>query len=377
MTNYFERYKERFDKSYEKILHAYEYKSTDEVPFIVSDVSYWMDGENPNKIPADYFTNPETMTDYQLKKIDNHLERYEDDYIPMLFPWYGTGVIPSALGCNIQFHEHSDPSVEGTVLKRPEDIRKLSMPDPYKDGLMPKVLETIDYMKAHTDLPVSFTDPQGPLNIALCLCGVENLFIWMYEAPKYVHEIMAFSTEVFINWVKVQKKHMGRELNAGAFPHGILLPEAFGGIWLADDDCTIMSAELYKEFVVPYNATIFKAFGGGTLHFCGSAEHQLENILHTDGCTGVNNFCMGNFKQIYKMQALYEDKLALMVCDFAPLHVNTYYKELFSGLRKKGTIVASFLSEVYALNQSKYDHVARDTDILGKEVYEVFQRYCR
>ena len=90
MMNIYENYRERFASSYERIINAYEHKNTEEVPFIVSDVSYWMDGENPSKIPADYFTNPETMTAYQLKKIENHLQRYEDDYIPLLFPWYRT-----------------------------------------------------------------------------------------------------------------------------------------------------------------------------------------------------------------------------------------------------------------------------------------------
>ena len=105
---------------------------------------------------------------------------------------------------------------------------------------MPRVLKCIDYMNENSDLPVSFTDPQGPLNIALCLCGVENLFVWMYEEPEYVHEIMEFCTEAFIQWVKVQKKHAGQKYNNGAFPHGIILPEGFGGVWLSDDDCTVI-----------------------------------------------------------------------------------------------------------------------------------------
>ena len=50
-----------------------------------------------------------------------------------MFPWYGTGVVPSALGCNIVFQPKMDPAVEGTVIKEPQDIRKLSLPDPYKD----------------------------------------------------------------------------------------------------------------------------------------------------------------------------------------------------------------------------------------------------
>lgn len=373
----YEANKARFDSSYDRILSVYEHKNVDEMPFIISDVNYWMDGVSPKNSPEDYFTNPASMTAYQTNKIINHLQMYDDDYLPLLFPWYGTGVVPSALGCNIQFHAKGDPSVEGTVIKQPEDIRNLKMPDPYQDGLMPRVLATIDHMRGNSDLPISFTDPQGPLNIALCLCGVENLFVWMYDAPNFVHELMEFCTEVFIQWVEIQRLHIGQAHRTGAFPHGIVLPEKFGGIWLADDDCTIISASLYKEFVVPYNSKIFKHFGGGTIHFCGSAEHQIENFLLTEGCTGVNNFCMGNFNQVYQMQKAYENKLALMVCDFAPLEVNTYYGELLSMLKRKGTLVASFLSEEYALMDSKYKNITRDPSTVGNELYQVFQKNCR
>ncbi|GAA0181985.1 hypothetical protein SH2C18_44390 [Clostridium sediminicola] len=374
MVNIYEKNKERFQAAYEKIKKVYEHKETKELPIVLSDVNYWVSGDTPSLIPDDYFTNFESMFDFQVSKIEKHLNKFDDDYIPLLFPWYGTGVVPSALGSEIVFQSKMDPSVHGTVLKEARDIKKLCLPDPYKNGLMPRVLKCIDYMKANSDLPISFTDPQGPLNIALCLCGVENLFIWMYEEPRYVHEIMEFCTEVFIQWVKVQKKHAGQQYNNGAFPHGIVLPEGFGGIWISDDDCTVISPELYKKFVVPYNSKIFKAFGGGTLHFCGTAEHQLENFLNTEGLTGINNFCMGNFSQVSKMQEMFKDKLALMICDFTPLDIEKYYTELINILNFKGTILSTFISPECALVNGKYENIIRDRDELMNKTNEIITR---
>lgn len=370
-------YNDRFEASFNRITAVYDHQQVDRIPFIAADISYWLDGENPDQCPQGYFDDPEVMTNYQMVQIKYHLEHYVDDYIPVLFPWFGTGVVPSALGCEIVFHDYGDPSVKAPILKKPEDIRTLKKPDPYKDGLMPKVLETIDYMCVHTDIPVSFTDPQGPLNIALCICGVENFFIWLYEYPELAHEIMAFCTDVFIDWVKVQKEHMGKRMAATSFPHGIVLPEAFGGIWLADDDCTVISAKHYKEFVVPYNSRILKTFGGGTIHFCGSAEHQIANFLLTDGCVGINNFCMGNFEQIYQMQAAYEDKMALMVCDFTPLDYKGYYDRLFEGLKVKGVIIASFISAEYALSGSKYVNKSRNVNDVTADVYRLLRQKCQ
>ena len=56
------------------------------------------------------------MLRYQVEKIGRHMETYDDDYIPFLFPWYGTGVMPSALGAEIVFQPKMDPAVQGTVL---------------------------------------------------------------------------------------------------------------------------------------------------------------------------------------------------------------------------------------------------------------------
>lgn len=371
----YNKYKDRFAKSAEQIKRAYEHRNKGSLPFIVNHMNYWIDGEDPDFIPDDYFSNPGIMIDFQVKKISQHLELFVDDYIPFLMPWYGTGVVPSAIGCQIYYPSKGDPAIKGTVISKPSQIKDLKKPDPYKDGLMPRVLQTIDYMKKNTDLPVGVTDVQGPLNIALSICGVENLFLWMYIHPNEVHSIMEYSTEVLIDWIKVQKKHAGQENNSGAWPHGILLPEGFGGIWISDDDCTQIPADLYREFVVPYNSKVLKAFGGGTIHFCGSARHQLQNFLDTEWLTGINNFCMGDFIQVKEMQELFRNKIALMLCDFAPLDIEKYYRELFSFLKAESTILASFVMPGYSLHEGKYETSKRDPIEVSKIIFDTIIQY--
>jgi uroporphyrinogen-III decarboxylase len=290
------RYADRIAASYVRIEDAYRHRDNGVVPFQVADVNYWLSGETPALIPDDYFTHCESMLQYQVQKIQRHMEAYDDDYIPFLFPWYGTGVIPSALGAKIVFQPKMDPAVQGTVVTSPEQVRRLSMPDPHQDGLMPRVLNTIRYFREHSELPISFTDPQGPLTTALSIVGPATLFVWLYEYPRAVHELMEFCTEAFIRWIKVQKQEIGPQRARCCFPHGIVLPEQFGKVWLCDDDCGAISPAQYRQFVVPYNARVFREFGGGTLHFCGSAEHQIANLAATEGLVGVNNFCMGNFR---------------------------------------------------------------------------------
>lgn len=364
----------RFDEARDRIRDAYCHRDTGEMPVLINDVNYWVSGETPELIPDAYFTDPATMFEYAMAKIRYHLATFQDDYIPMLMPWYGTIVVPSAIGSKVLFQRGMDPVVEGTLIRRPEDIRKLQPPDPQKDGLMPRVLETIRYFREHSDLPVMFTDAQGPFNIALTLCGVENLFVWAYECPTAVHELMDYATDVLIDWIRLQKREAGQTVTSGAFPHAILLPEGFGGVCISDDDCGLVSPKMYREFVAPYNSRVFKAFGGGTLHFCGSAEHQLENFLATEGLTGINNFCMGNFRQIRRMQELFADRLVVMACDFTPLNIDRYYTDLLSGIGTKGTILSTYPSPELALDNGKYKVVSREGRQLASDAACVIGR---
>jgi uroporphyrinogen-III decarboxylase len=364
---------EKIDKAYARIKAAYDFDLVEEPPVLLGDFNYWVEGDLPGRIPNDYFTNPVSMLDFQIKKIEKHLENYDDDYVPFLMPWYGTTVVPSALGCEVYYPPGGDPTLVSSILTGPDQIVDLLKPDPYVDGQMPMVLETIDLMRSKTDLPVGITDAQGPLNIALSLAGVEQLFVWMYENHEAVHGLMDFATDVLIDWIQVQKVHANQPMKSGAFPHGILLPEGYGGVWLSDDDCVLISAEMYREFVVPYNGRVFEAFGGGTLHFCGTAEHQIENFLETPGLVGINAFCMGDFKQLAKMQVAFEDKVTLMACDFAPLDPNAYFKELFQVVSPRGLILANYIAATFALDNGKYQVIKRDPDVVAQSVWKAIQ----
>ena len=93
----------RFARATERVDAAFRHLDTDDPPIVIQDANYSITGEEPETIPDDYFADGAfaTMLEYQARKILAHLERYDDDYVPFLFPWYGTGVVPSALGSTI------------------------------------------------------------------------------------------------------------------------------------------------------------------------------------------------------------------------------------------------------------------------------------
>ena len=359
---------ERFARATALVEQAYQHVEMARPPIVIQDANYSLAGEDPAGIPDDYFAEGgfAAMLERQARRIDAHLKRFDDEYVPFLFPWYGTGVVPSALGCEIVFPPKQEPAVAGPIVTRPEEISRLVPPDPTRDGLMPRVLRCIDYMRATSDAPVSFTDCQGPLNIALNVVGLERLSIWMYEEPSAVHELMDFCTSVLIDWVQVQKNHAGQPRDAGAFPHFVILPRGRGGVWISDDDSTVLSPHLYREFVVPYNSRVFQAFGGGTLHYCGSATHQLENFLATDGLVGVNNWCMGDFEAVFRAQTAFAGRIVFAVDDVAPVDIEGYFAELIPGLSRRGTIVTIFPSATTATVTGRTVALQRDPYAVGE-----------
>ena len=356
-----ETFSERIARSRARLHDTWEWKNHDRPAVIISDVNYALCGQRD--VPPDYY-NPEVMFEYQMAKIYHHMQTIPDDYVPVLHPWYGTTVVPSAFGVPVVYHEGLDPSLGAPVLEEPEDISRLKMPDFEHDGQFPQVLACIDYMRSHTDVPVCVTDGQGPLNIALSLAGVENLFYWMYDEPEAVHELMNFCADVLIEWVKVQKRRAGHSLTGDAYPHAIEMPSDFGGVAFADDDIGTMSPKQYQDFVIPCNAKVLKAFGGGSMHFCGSANQHLDIVTATEGLHALNNFCMGDFDQIRILHKNMKGRGALMACDFnaasIPWHME-HLKELAK--QPEGLILGIFCTPGMALLENgKYTSSDRTID---------------
>jgi hypothetical protein len=80
---------------------------------------------------------------------------------------------------------------------------------------------------------------------------------------------------------------------------------------------------------------------------------------------------MGDFHQIRCMQQMFDNRLALMVCDFTPLHIESYYRELLADLRTKGTILATYPAAELALEAGKYQIVSREGDCLAQDVARI------
>lgn len=374
------RYHQRSLDAQERIRAAMEFRN-ETAPYLIYDVNYWLFGDLPENIPPDYCdADPASMIACQSAKIDRHMEQYDDCYIPFLMPWYGTGVLASGFGVPVKFQPRMDPAVDLPPLRDVGQIRELRRPDPEKDGLMPRVLQTIRTMRATTDLPVGVTDCQGPLTTALQIVGYDKMIYWMHDHPGAVHELMDKVTDSLIDWVRVQKAAAGQRADDDAYVLGIKLPSGSGGVWISDDDCVIFGPELYREFVVPYNSRVLRAFGGGAIHYCGTATQHIGNYLATDGLTAVQNFTLDRLDEAAKMRgALAEKGIIYMVADFCvgDRRIEPYFEELFHRLGTRGLLVASYIAPAVSLCSGQYAASRRDPQAMGQTVEAAIRKYNR
>lgn len=321
----------------------------EDIPLIINTPCYFGFGNYP--MPKDYWSNPESMVRYQEKGFEKHLSLVEDDTVPYFMPWFGTGVTASAFGCKIKNATGfgDDPGVSSTCITSVQEIAKLKIPDPYKDGLMPTVLNFIDYARKNSDLPIGLTDMNSPLCTAAQLVGYDNLYVWMYEEPEAVYELFDIIEETMIKWVKVQKEHAGEPLDSSSGLQGLWSPKGVG-IWFSDDDLVSMNPELYEKFIVPVHSRIFEVFGGGTVHFCGKGIHQVQNLRNTKHIRAVNNSPMGDFDTFGKLSKELSGKMSIIIQDAAPVDFEKYYPRLFDKVEDlSGIILATFVEDTIGM----------------------------
>ena len=353
-------YLNRFNKSAPKITSIFEEDNAKGIPVIISIKSYWSTGSNYDQMPSDYYSNPASMLRYQEEGIKLHLKELDDDYIPYLVPWYGTGILPSAFGCKVRFPEKPgmDPIVESTCINDIKEIRGIKLPDPNKDGLMPRVLETIEFMKKNSVIPVGLTDIQGPMDTIGLMCGYDKIFLWMKDDPNAVHYLFEVVTEALINWIIAQKRITGEKLDTINGEQQVWFPKGVG-VWMSEDDLVFIGPKQYEDFIMPCHDKILKKFRSGVIHFCGNGTQHISLLAQLENLAAINTWTLWKFDYIRKLQKVLENKIVLVLGDIAPLNIEEYYEELINNVSLNKIILSLAIEENLALVKKGYVISAR------------------
>lgn len=151
------------------------------------------------------------------------------------------------------------------VIKKPDDLKGLAVPDPHKSGRMPVILETIRMLhKKHPNVPIVGFVNGPPDTVTDMVDGhYRRVFTDMAGNPGFVHQCLELATESSITFANAM-------IEAGA----VAIATVEGG--MVDE---VISPAQYDEFVAPYHAKIREAIGVPyVFHQCENATPFFESI---------------------------------------------------------------------------------------------------
>lgn len=206
----------------------------------------------------------EFASDYRVLVESNVkcIEYFEHDAVMLLSdPFRET----SAFGADIYYPEDAVPRCREHIIKSLEDIKKLNNPDVYKNERTLDRIKGTEYFKKllGDSIPV-IGWVEGPLAEACDLAGVNEILLNIAIEPDFVKFLMEKCLVTAKDFAKAQTE-------AGCYVIGV-----------GDAICSQISAEMYREYVLPLHNDLFDfihSLGAFVkLHICGNITHLLPEI---------------------------------------------------------------------------------------------------
>lgn len=177
--------------------------------------------------------------------------------------------ITADLGAEMVYPEDQPPYAAQPLIKSQSDLDCLSKPDVLKkeSRMFDRVLATKQMAgSAGNDcLVLGWVDM--PFAEACSICGVSNFMMLLVENSMLAHKILEFATEIVIDFSLAQLETGAPMIGAG------------------DASASLISAEQYQEFALPYEQRVVEAIrnaGGLTkLHICGNTTHILDDMIES------------------------------------------------------------------------------------------------
>lgn len=234
----------------------------------------------------DYFNDPEICLTVQLRwKLFNfHVMRDDTDFHTDVGQDFSTAYEPSFFGLNSIIEEGKEPTYGKAVIKEPEDLKKLSIPDFYTSGMMPRVHETYRALRELCDDKLHVFFPgwsRGPWSIATIIRGFNELFIDCVDDPNFVKAMMQFIVDSRLSWDKQRMDFLGIKPDDKNYRwmYCVYRRNWNGDLFEDEVDSTLFSPYMNRELIIPYQKQMSDFYGGsGYYHSCGNLTPFLKDI---------------------------------------------------------------------------------------------------
>ncbi len=273
-------------RDWETLLEVVDGKSFDRPPVALIVDSPWLP-DYAGVTRLDYYLLPDLWLKINLQVKKDYPNII---FLPSFWVEYGMAIEPSALGSLVRWSLDDLPTVEKRITS-PEEISRLRVPNPEKDGLMPLVLNLYKYFQGKLDgtgHAIKIVAARGPLTVASFLYGLTEFLMGIRIEPDWMKKLLELTTETAITWLKAQLA---------------AVPSA-EGILVLDDIPGLMSKDDYAEFAHPYLKAIFDEFSGKLklYHNDANTTHILPLLTQLD----IDIFNFGKevpLPEIYKYTA--------------------------------------------------------------------------
>lgn len=256
--------------------------------------------------PKERFYDPEKMFINQL--LVGFGSIYLNDRVRDQLPFtirgnFGTVIVPSVYGAEIRFTEGNTPWSSGS-----ENFDAYLDMDPLDFGksIFDRVYSRYEYYREvlskyprlRKSIAVVLPGLQGPLEVAASLLG-EEIYLKMIQDPDKVWQLLRRISKTIVALAKEFNKLTREYLPDGyTHQHGAVIG---GNILIREDSAINLSADRYREQILPHNEFIIEELSGGGVHFCGDGEHLVEAMASSSkiGCIDLGQPKMMNLRNIY------------------------------------------------------------------------------
>ena len=316
------------EKQWEKLTETIDGKVSSPMPtgFIID--SPWLPKWFGINI-LDYFTSDDLWFEANLHAINSFPDAL---FLPGFWSEFGMCSEPSAFGAKCSFPKNEFPHAHKTILS-PEDISRISRPNPHTDGLAPFILNRLLLSRKRIEKcghRIYFSVSRGPLNIATYLMGTTEFLTGMITHPKEIHRLLDVINDYLIDWHEMQKQTI----------------PTIEGMLVLDDIIGFIGEEEFREFGLPYLKGLFdRDLPVKFLHNDASCKSSIKYLADI----GINLFNMGFETDLNELKEQTGDRIAMMgnipprdvLANGSPGEIEAEVKDLISNLKTQKRVLLS------------------------------------
>lgn len=224
---------------------------------------------------------------WQIGALHRSLD-YLTDAPTYLEPWYGIGTTAAAFGARYEWPQGQSPAVlppYRSLDELPEKLEACYLDSPVLSTTLDMIRHFLEQTKG--EVPLSWCDIQGPLNVAGGIVDITQLLEACYEASDKVRQVLDAATRELLRFTKLQSDLLGNRLARPG--HGFASSRRGTGIGLSTDNLIMLSPAMFVDYCAAGCDELGTAFGGAAMHSCGNwarwipAVKEIKTLSMVDG----------------------------------------------------------------------------------------------